>query len=376
MGAGVENLSDLSRPMNLGHRAHHDPAALNPGFEFPRYLYHAKKPPIMVYSAQEERDLGTEWSRTYIHQEYPKVKHHWSGKTITVKSAEEDAALGGGWANRTTEFDKYRDARCIRKERCDPGKWVNEWSVVGLSQEHRRKIKAQLLRADSSFERSLDSDPDAGALASMRQAFDGIAQVLFDPGILTEEILQNDLSQLVWDSAIAGGWWRYASEKPQDIFPEQLGHYWVWRDDKRDWSALFRAEVRDWEAKLLEDRRPETPGVLSPIAPIERPPLTATPREAAGGGERPARAPRPRSSSASNSDFASNAQRTAAIEAYKKSWQCSEAALARTARVNPADLSKWKKGLLPEGSDKKARIENVLMNNLAPTPCIKRRSEP
>lgn len=94
--------------------------------------------------------------------------------------------------------------------------------MPGLSSEHRKKIKAQLLRADSAFERSLDADPDSDALVSMRQAFDRIAGVLFDAGILTEDLLRKDIPQLVWDSAIAGGWWRLASETRQDIFPEQL----------------------------------------------------------------------------------------------------------------------------------------------------------
>jgi len=76
--------------------------------------------------------------------------------------------------------------------------------------------------------------------------------VLFDAGILTEQLLQDETVQLVWDSAIAGGWWRFASETQQNIFPEQVGHYWVWRDESRDWPALFRPEVAEFRAKLLE----------------------------------------------------------------------------------------------------------------------------
>lgn len=67
-------------------------------------------------------------------------------------------------------------------------------------------------------------------------------------------------------------------------------------------------------------------------------------------------------------DFASEAARTSALADYIERWNCSEAALARTATVDPADLSKWKKALLPAGSDKKARIENALRNDERPTP--------
>jgi hypothetical protein len=71
-------------------------------------------------------------------------------------------------------------------------------------------------------------------------------------------------------------------------------------------------------------------------------------------------------------NFTSEAERIDAVVAYTKSWPCSEAALARTARVDPADLSKWKKGRLPIESAKKARIEKALKNNEAPTPSAKR----
>jgi hypothetical protein len=69
-----------------------------------------------------------------------------------------------------------------------------------------------------------------------------------------------------------------------------------------------------------------------------------------------------------SSEFISVAQRKAAIAEYTERWSCSEAALARAARVNPADLSKWKKGSLPAKSDKKARIEKALQNDEAPVP--------
>jgi hypothetical protein len=85
----------------------------------------------------------------------------------------------------------------------------------------------------------------------MRIALDGIAGVLFESGILTEQLLENDMPEFVWNSAIAGGWWRFASETPRDIFPERLGHYWVWRDESRDWQGLFRAETAEWQARLL-----------------------------------------------------------------------------------------------------------------------------
>lgn len=79
-------------------------------------------------------------------------------------------------------------------------------------------------------------------------------------------------------------------------------------------------------------------------------------------------------------DFTSEAGRNKAIAAYTDHWtteqqNCSEASLARSAIVDPADLSKWKKGTLPAESDKKSRIERVLRNNEVPTPTPKKLAE-
>jgi hypothetical protein len=66
-------------------------------------------------------------------------------------------------------------------------------------------------------------------------------------------------------------------------------------------------------------------------------------------------------------DFTSAVGRGCAVAAYTRHRSCSQAALARTANVDPADLSKWKKGSLPSTSDKKTRIERVIKNNDPPT---------
>jgi hypothetical protein len=74
-------------------------------------------------------------------------------------------------------------------------------------------------------------------------------------------------------------------------------------------------------------------------------------------------------------DFASENERVNALASYQKNWTCSEAALARTASVNPADLSKWKAGGLPAKSSKTARIEKALRENTPPTPAACRKPE-
>ena len=351
--------------INSGPRP--DPGTLSPGREYPRHIYHPTKAQVRVSNAQEEEALGAERSRVYVHQEYPKVKHHWSGKNVTVRNAAEETALGGGWASSSSAFDAYKGPRRAHMEEPDACKWVDEWSAPSLSSDTRKTIKAQLLRADGAFDRSPDDDPESAALACMRQAFEGIAQVLLDAGILTQDLLRQEIPELVWNSAIGGGWWRRASETREDIFPEPLGHYWVWRGDSREAKELFRAETREWEARLLEAPGQEMPAVR---ASLTMPRAENLPNQGGRslkvvGAVFETISPAPPED---NSPFSLEAQRIAALAAYAEVWQCSEAALARRARVDPADLSKWKKGLLSAASDKKARIERVLQNNEAPTP--------
>ena len=75
-----------------------------------------------------------------------------------------------------------------------------------------------------------------------------------------------------------------------------------------------------------------------------------------------------RTSINSRCDFSSEAGRNDALMSYTVHWTCSEASLARTARVDPADLSKWKRGNLPNESDKKNRIESAIEKNERPSP--------
>jgi hypothetical protein len=284
--------------------------------------------------------------------EYPKWKYHWNREPLVVDNLAAEKALGVGWAETAAAFAPYKGARPARTDDQDPAKWLDKWSVPGLTPALRKKIKAHLWRVDSAFERS--PDPEAAVPESMRQAFDGIARVLFDAGILTEDLSRRDIPEFVWNSAIAAGWWRLASETPQCIFPEQIGYYWVWRDDGGDWKRLFRAETREWLAALLD--APSHADREADQKELESPESEETPAQSAIAG---------------NPSFDSEMGRNSAVAAYCESWTCSEASLARTARVNPADLSKWKKGLLPGASDKLTRIEKALKNNQPPTPISK-----
>jgi hypothetical protein len=115
----------------------------------------------------------------------------------------------------------------------------------------KNKMKAPLRRADATFWNAPEFE-GADRIA-MKAAFFGVAKVLFEIGFLTTDILQKELPILVWEAAIAAGWYRFAAETPSTIFPEKIGRYHVWRDPDGDWSNLFRVEIQEWSAQLVEN---------------------------------------------------------------------------------------------------------------------------
>jgi hypothetical protein len=95
----------------------------------------------------------------------------------------------------------------------------------------------------------------------MRAAFAGIAKVMSEAGVLTEDCLRNEIPLLVWNAAVSAGWYRFASETPQAIFPTQRGHYWLWLDKTQNWDDIFYSQVAPWRAWLL-DQTPKESGPL------------------------------------------------------------------------------------------------------------------
>lgn len=215
--------------------------------KYPKQMYHPSKEPIAVQSMGEQSKLGPDWSEKYIHRKYPKWMCHWSKKSVIVNSAAEEAALGPGWGDHE-DFEPYRQTR-RRPEHADVLKWVDEWTVPGLSTDGRNRIKAALLRADADFWRSTEVLGTYGTF--MREAFGRIATILLDLRILTEQQLRKEIPELVWDSAISAGWFQRASTVRSNILPYQAGHYFCWYDDTEDWT-LFHGKIGEFMAALLD----------------------------------------------------------------------------------------------------------------------------
>jgi hypothetical protein len=185
----------------------------------------------------------------YQFEPYPAVRYHWNKSPVVVHNLEEDAALGRGWTGTPRLFDAYKGPRPPRPDSQMALRWAEQWLVAGLPPQLRARIKLQLLRTDETF---WGSPEDAKAVAAMKQAYDGVAGEMAEAGLLTEQLLRSEVSELVWDTAIAAGWWRYGSENEADIFPDKIGHYWIWRGADGDSQDPFRVAQARWSVWLQE----------------------------------------------------------------------------------------------------------------------------
>ena len=140
--------------------------------------------PVPLYSMQPQDKSNSH---------YPTMKYHWTKDPAIVNNADEGTALGGGGADTPAAFAPYSGPRPPRTADQKAIKWVDDWPVPAVMSDHRQGIKIELLRVDVAFRKSPDT-PDAHHTA-MRQAFEGVAMVLFAAGILTENLLRNEIPQ-------------------------------------------------------------------------------------------------------------------------------------------------------------------------------------
>jgi hypothetical protein len=102
----------------------------------------------------------------------------------------------------------------------------------------RKKLKGQLLMAAAPCYES--PSPQC-----MRDAFQRIAQTLFDAAALRENQLLK-ISLMVWEASRKGGWFHIPDELRAE-FGKQPGYDDVWSDQE----ALFRKQLTYWQGRLL-----------------------------------------------------------------------------------------------------------------------------
>jgi hypothetical protein len=219
----------------------------------PKFMYHATKDPVQVFSRKQIEDLGPEWSETYIFQAYPKCKYHRTGKTANVKDADAEKALGKGWGDSPGGPFGPPDA--------DPLRWFDSWDLQCLSPDARGRIKEGLANAHADVIESSAEDGSRVRQSSAKKAFGVIAEEYLAAGLLTEAMMADSIPQKVYDAAVSGGWQTGALERNRGC-TLQFGHYWVPPSVPQMLRDLFEAQVWRFRGKL------DAKGVRqSPLAP-------------------------------------------------------------------------------------------------------------
>jgi hypothetical protein len=230
--------------------------------EYPLWMYHAIKPPVQVLNGAQEKALGHDWSREYIHQEYPKWKYHRTGKSLVVKDAEEEAALGEGWGDSP--------AGPFGLQGADPLRRFDSWDLEGLSPEARGRIRRGVGDAHADV---IESGPDHDSRvrqASMRKVFGLFAEEYLNTGLLTESIIAEAIPQMVYDVAVSGGW-QTGTLKANGTCTLEFGHYWVPNDVPKMMQNLFEVQVWRLRAKLEESQSAKPTPLPSSVLEQQQP---------------------------------------------------------------------------------------------------------
>jgi hypothetical protein len=224
----------------------------------PKFMYHATKPPVQVFSRSEIEELGPDWSETYAYQEYPKCKYHRTGKTLTVKDADEEAALGEGWGDSSVGPFGLTDA--------DPLRWFDEWELESLPPEARDRIREGLANVHADVIDSVADHDSSARRTSMRKAFELFTLEYLNAALLTEWVMSQSIPRMVYDAAVSAGWQTGALQKNRRC-TIQFGHYWVPSEVPAMLEELFRAHA--WRLRGKLPRNPsEAPEVLGPAQSI------------------------------------------------------------------------------------------------------------
>jgi hypothetical protein len=168
----------------------------------------------------------------------------------------------------------------------DPTLWVDEWPLPGLQEIDRVAIKSQLFKAHAAnAERRNSGISFYGQPEALAQAFRGIAEILWSRGLITVEVLENQLPLFILEAALAGEWsWIYKRRELSDreeIFPGYLGHAQLWFSFSEDsnYGRVFDGEIAHWKSRLLDEQIAEAQRAMHDSSPVI--PAVPSPRELA-----------------------------------------------------------------------------------------------
>jgi hypothetical protein len=228
-------------------------------------------------------------------------------------------------------------------EKYDPTQWVDEWPIPGLSDSDRKRIKAVLLKAHARYLRQ-PIDP-YGFIEPMEQAYDGIAGILFEAGILDDVLLGGPLRFLIVEFAVRAQWMASPlNQGLREVFPGYWGRPGPWIAFNSQYQAVFGAQLAEWRARLLErdadsSRAAPQPNTYPDDLPAER-----------------------------EKRIAARKQMLQDYKAACGSVSNRRIYSARNSGLYKAQFSEWVNGILPDSSATTINFERFLREKKPPIP--------
>ena len=122
---------------------------------------------------------------------------------------------------------------------------VDGWAVVDLSGAVRIRIKEIFLQQNVAYSQAWRQDSFAD-VPCMKNAFNQIAEILFEARVLTVEIVELKLPDLLWDFGVAAGWIdssvRYSHEGSRHARFSQLISLWRFKVEQ---AIVVPEEIRN-----------------------------------------------------------------------------------------------------------------------------------
>lgn len=136
----------------------------------------------------------------------------------------------------------------------DPIRWVDAWNVEGLTPEYRNGIKAGLLCAHAEATEKATGSID-GMWMMTRSAFQILGDSFYDAGLLSNEVIDSLIPELVSDVTVAGRW-RSGSETIARHLEFRFGHYWVAKSTPEMIRDIAHPQICRLQARLITSSAP------------------------------------------------------------------------------------------------------------------------
>jgi len=218
---------------------------------------------VREYSSEPTKKLllrvnsaAYEFRNEILETKWPKPFPHPDWKETINKQFDEEI---GQWLEKRREWREY-EARVLPQIsvptdyagdplESGPLHYFRHWRLAGISSRGLTRLKAELLKVHGAFvEKAIPEFTEC-----WRRAYDAFATEFQTARLLSSEVIEFDIPQMVADASASAGWFDegWSRVRPTALFSERMGgrFYLPWRAD--DFFDALTGRVSHWRGQLL-----------------------------------------------------------------------------------------------------------------------------